>query len=95
MIIQILSKQAFLDLLSAEWKFTTEGKEALYKHLNNAESNFIFNRVQILEEWDEYENMDLAIEANQFTLEDRDIKKCTIVLEDYGRDDYVLVKEID
>jgi hemerythrin superfamily protein len=92
MIIKILNEQDFLDSFYGDWEFTEEGYKALYKHYNNTESNFIFNRVQILEEWDEYENMDLAIEANQFTLRDRDIKKCTIILEDYGRDGYILVK---
>jgi hypothetical protein len=92
MIIKILTKQDFLDLLCSEWKFTTEGKEALYKHLNNAESNFIFNRAQILSEWEEHESIEVAKNVNQFILKDRDIKECTIVLENYDRDDYVLVK---
>jgi hypothetical protein len=66
--------------------------------------NFIFNSTQILSEWEEYETMDLAIEANQYVIEDADIIQCTatyedftksnIILEDYGRKDYVLVKEI-
>jgi hypothetical protein len=66
MIIKILTKQDFLDLLCSEWKFTTEGKEALYKHLNNAESNFIFNRAQILSEWEEHESIEIAKNVNQF-----------------------------
>ena len=93
MIIKILTKQDFLDLLCSDWKFTTEGKEALYKHLNNAESNFIFNRAQILSEWEEHESIEVAKNVNQFILKDRDIKECTIVLENYDRPKYVMVKD--
>jgi hypothetical protein len=39
MIINILSEKDFLDLLYGDWEFTDEAKKALYKHLNNAESN--------------------------------------------------------
>jgi predicted ATPase len=103
MIINILTEKDFLDLLYGDWTYTDEAKKALYRYYNNTESNFIFNSTQILSEWEEYETMDLAIEANQFTLEDRDFIQCvesyedftqlTTVLEDYGRGDYVLVKE--
>ena len=102
MIINILSEKDFLDLLYEDWTYTDEAKKALYKYYNNTESNFIFNSTQILSEWEEYETMDLAIEANQYLIEDADILQCaeiyedftqvTTVLEDYGRDDYVLVK---
>jgi hypothetical protein len=105
MIINILTEKDFLDLLYGDWTYTNEAKKALYKYYNNTESNFIFNSTQILSEWEEYETMDLAIEANQYVIEDADIIQCTatyedftksnIILEDYGRKDYVLVKEID
>ena len=103
MIIKILSEQNFLDSFCGDWEFTEEGYKALYKYYNNTESNFIFNSTQILSEWEEYETMDLAIEANQYVIEDADIIQCAaiyedftksnIILEDYGRGDYVLVKE--
>jgi hypothetical protein len=81
-----LTEQEFIDFMDSEDEtggvYTKKGLKKMYEHFYNFTDDTVLTKIEILEQWDEYESIQEAKKDYDELDEDDDLEDFTTVLKD-------------